>query len=107
MGALVRRLAFPFPELRSPAGFYDFVFRLIADYEGHEEATFRGSRYVLTGTGWSSSFGELVAMVRGKIVTEVLSTTEFVGVKLKSDVVFKFANDKVLFGPVQSSEPGR
>ena len=96
--ALVKRLAFPHDELFSAPSFYEFVYRLVAGFEGYEEKAKDGKRYVLTGNGWLSSFGELVSMLMRKKIIEIVSSPEYPALKFAEGQVFRFYGTKIVFG---------
>jgi hypothetical protein len=51
-------------DLTTAPAFFDFVYRLVADFEGHQEAEVDG-RYLRLPRGWASSFGGNVPRHRG------------------------------------------
>jgi hypothetical protein len=106
--AFGKRLAFPHEEIDAPPGFYDFVFELTKHFEtrDQERKEQRGGRYKLLATGWLSSFGELVTMLMGKRIVDVVATTECLGLRLSDGFVFRVVGDLVLFGPDDGSPPG-
>jgi Protein of unknown function (DUF2034) len=98
--ALKKRVLLPFEELLKPPEFYDFVYRITADFEGFEETTtsFHGERYFLAESGWRSSFGELVTTLIGREISNILSDSEYTGIKFKDDYVFKYFGERIVFG---------
>jgi len=106
--AFGKRLAFPHEELLGPPGFYNFVFELTKAFEGRDrqKKEQQGGRYELLGKGWLSSFGELVEMLIGKNIVDVVATTECLGLKLSGGLAFRVVGDQILFGPDDNSPPG-
>jgi hypothetical protein len=97
--ALKKRLFFPYENILSPPEFYDFAYRLTSDFEGHELSDATGIRYALTGTGWKSSFGELVSALIGKEIDDVLATAKYTGLRFADGTVFRFTEKAIEFGP--------
>ncbi|NVL89916.1 MAG: hypothetical protein HWN69_02820 [Desulfobacterales bacterium] len=111
LAALTRRLSFPSQDLFIPPGFYDFAYRLTADFEGYQAESASGERYLLARSGWRSSFGELVATLIGKRIAKILSIAEFLCLQLEDGAVFRYYGEKIVFGyddgiaPIQSVTP--
>jgi hypothetical protein len=104
--ALKKRLSFPYENILSPPEFYDFVFRLTSDFEGHELSDTTGIRYVLTTTGWKSSFGELVSDLIGKEIVDVLATANYTGLRFADGTVFRFTGKAIASGPNDKQDKG-
>ena len=100
LGALSKRVAFPYGELFAAPGFYDFVFDLTADFEGRERAAAegKGARYSMLETGWLSSFGELISTTRDAEIREVVATDQCIGLELSRGLLFLYFGDRVAFG---------
>ena len=97
--ALPKRLRFPYEDFLSAPGFYDFVFGMISDFEWREvEAAKWGGRYSLLGSGWRSSFGELVSTLMGKTIRGVFSDADSVGLRLSDNLSFTSRSRNIIFG---------
>jgi len=96
--ALGRRLHFPHDDLFTPPEFYDFTYRLTEAFEGRDEALKEGSRYQLLGTGWLSSFGDLVKMVRNKTLERIVVTNAGVFLRFSDGFSFRMLGKQLQFG---------
>jgi len=96
--ALSKRLAFPYEGILAAPEFHDFAFRLTSDFEGSEASGSEVSRYILTVSGWKSSFGELVSSLIGKKIAELLSTPHYTGIQFDDGFIFRFHSNSVVFG---------
>lgn len=95
---LVKRLNFPYEEMLNPPGFYDFIYRLAADFEGHEEVASHGGRYIIADSNWISSFSELVSTLKGKKIIDIVCTTDSVILKLEGGLFLSFNDNQIIFG---------
>jgi hypothetical protein len=107
LGAFARRITFPSGELFTPPGFYDFVFDLIADFEGRERQNTdsHGARYSLLETGWLASFGELVSTLLHAEIQDIIATSKCLGLRLSGDLLFLSMGEKIAFGNGQGFRP--
>lgn len=96
--ALVKRLEFPHDEMLTAPNFYNFVFRLSADFESYEEVVSIGKRYIISGSNWVSNFGQLVSTLIGKKIIDVISTTDFVGLIFEQGLFFSFNGNQIIYG---------
>jgi len=97
--ALGRRLHFPHQELLEPPHFYEFVYLLTEAFEGRDESAKQyGERYTLLGTGWVSSFSELVRTFMGKGIKEINVTTEGINIRFSDDLTFQMIGRQIRFG---------
>jgi hypothetical protein len=61
-------------------------YQLVSDFVGHQEAT-RDGRYFNITQRWVSSFAEMWAMVRGRVVEELLTTSSAAALKLSGGLI--------------------
>jgi hypothetical protein len=52
-------------DLKAAPSFFEFVYHLVTDFEGHQEVASDG-RYFLVPQGWVSSFGEMYSTIAGR-----------------------------------------
>ena len=90
--------------VESPS-FYDFVYRLSADYEGHQEANF-DARYCFVPQNWPSSFGEMYSAVVGRKVEEVVAVQGATALRLSGGIVLRFESDRIAVGPDPTAASG-
>jgi hypothetical protein len=90
-------VALAIDDLVTPPSFFDLVYRLVADFEGHQEAAASG-RYFLMPQGWLSSFSEMYAAVSGLAVEDIAVTDRGTAIKLSDGAVLRFAGDRVEVG---------
>jgi hypothetical protein len=95
--ALRARVQLRIDDLQVPPDFFDFVYRLVADFEGHQEAEVDG-RYLLLPHGWPSSFGEMYQMIAGHAVQELWAVPDGTVARLSGNVVVQFSAAHVQFG---------
>lgn len=98
--ALSKRVLFPHEELFTPPAFYDFCFTITGDFEGFENATMPGrkDRYFLNGSGWRSSFGEVVTTFVGRRILELFAGSDYLGIRSEGNITFRVYEDRILFG---------
>lgn len=99
------RARIQFDDLVEPPSFYDFVFRLSADYEGHHEATF-DARFYVVPQNWPSSFGEMYSAVAGRKVEGVVAVQGATAIRLSGGMVLRFEGGRVAVGPDPSAASG-
>lgn len=103
--ALHRRVVFRFDDLLRAPYFYDFAYDLTADFEGREQYLREDSaHYVVIPAGWISSFGELISTLLNKTIVEVISTTDWLGLKLSDRFLFLFGDTEIRFGLAEGAE---
>jgi hypothetical protein len=95
--ALHARVQLRVDDLQMPPDFFDFVYRLVADFEGHQEAEVDG-RYLLLPHGWPSSFGEMYQMIGGQAVQELWAVPGGTVARLSGNIVVQFNAAHVQFG---------
>lgn len=105
--ALRKRVRLRVDDLSIPPAFFDFVYRFVADFEGHQEAEV-DPRYLLLPHEWASSFGEMYYMVAGKTVQDLWAIQGGTAARLSEDIVVRFDEAHVRFGrktQLQMPEP--
>ncbi len=102
--ALRTRVRLQIDDLRTAPAFFDFVYRLVADFEGHQDAE-RDTRYLLVPQEWSSSFGEMYSTIAGRTVENLWAIEGATVMRLSGAVALKFSETHVHFGP--DSEVGQ
>lgn len=95
--ALKARVRLSVDDLRTAPAFFDFVYRLLADFEGHEEAAADG-RYFLAPQGWVSSFGEMYSVIAGQKVDDLCVYQGSTVMRLAAGSILRFDGDRVDFG---------
>ncbi len=95
--ALRARVRLQIDDLRTAPAFFDFVYRLVADFEGHQDTAADG-RYFLAPQGWASSFGEMYSAIAGRMVEDLKAVEGATVMNLSGDVVLRFSEVRVDFG---------
>lgn len=95
--ALRARLRHRIDDLTTAPAFFDFVYRIIADFEGHQEGEL-DARYLLLPHGWASSFQEMYSAIAGQVVEDLSATQVGTAAKLSRDLVLQFGSGHVQFG---------
>jgi len=95
--ALQVRARLQVDDLRAAPAFFDFVYRLVADFEGHQEGTADG-RYFLAPQGWASSFGEMYSTIGGRKVQELWAFDTGAVMELSGGIAVRFEESSVHFG---------
>lgn len=96
--ALRSRVRLQIDDLRTAPVFFDFVYRLVSDFEGHQEAAVDG-RYFLLPQHWASSFGEMYSAIVGRAVEDIWAVDGMRVMMLSGGVMLLFSEDRVCFGP--------
>ncbi len=97
LNALKKRAKYPFSDLTSPPGFFDFVFRMVSDYEGRKESAKQG-RYYEAPSGWLSSFGELYSKISDHMISDLLCVEGATILKLDNGVRLRFNGNYIEYG---------
>lgn len=97
LAALRARVRLKHADLHKPPEFFNFVYRLVTDFEGHEEAA-QGGRYFVMPQKWASSFGEMYTLVRGRVIEDLVVTDDSTVLKLSGGVVVEVDALRVEFG---------
>ena len=95
--ALQARIRLRIDDLTTAPTFFDFVYRIVADFEGHQEAEIDG-RYLLLPHGWASSFGEMYSAIVGLTIQDLWADYDGTVAKLSGDIVLLFGSGHVRFG---------
>ena len=95
--ALQARVRLQIDDLRTPPAFFDFVYRLVADFEGHQDAEGDG-RYFLAPQGWVSSFGEMYSAIADRTIEDLKAVEGATVMNLSGGVVLRFSEARVDFG---------
>jgi hypothetical protein len=103
--ALRKRLQYSFIDLMRPPAFYDFVYGLVADYEGRDEAA-REERYFRAPTGWLSSFTETYSSIAGHTVEDLVAIEGATVMKLSGGIRLRFDGCRVDYGWAEELEEG-
>ena len=97
--ALGRRLHFSHDDLYKSPEFYEFIYRLTDAFEGRDVAAAeQGSRYQLLGSGWLSSFGELIKLFQGKTLEAMAVTNAGTFLSFSGGLSFRMLGNKIQFG---------
>jgi hypothetical protein len=103
--ALRTRTRLRVDDLTTAPAFFDFVYRFVSDFEGHQEAEVDG-RYLLLPNRWASSFGEMYHAIAGRTVQDLWVGQGGTVARLSGDVVLQFGTAHVQFGPdPQTQQP--
>jgi hypothetical protein len=95
--ALRARVRLQVDDLKAAPAFFEFVYRLVADFEGHQEAASDG-RYFLIPQGWVSSFGEMYSAIAGRAVEDLFAVKGATVIKLSGGAGLRFSGIRVDFG---------
>jgi len=98
IGAISKRIPLAYVDLLSAPAFFDFVFRLVVGFEGHEEHRAGGVRYVRLGSGWQSSFSELFECLKGHLIADIRSAKGLTGLLCDGALAFYFNGETVSYG---------
>ena len=103
--ALRARVRLQFDDLMTAPSFFDFIYRLVGDFEGHQEAVQDG-RYFLAPTGWVGSFGQMCSAIAGGTITDLLVVDGAAILVLAAGVLVRFTGLRIDFGPDSSLSRG-
>ena len=103
--ALRARVRLQVDDLKAAPAFFDFVYRLVADFEGHQEAASDG-RYFLVPQGWVSSFREMYTAIAGRAVEDLLAVEGATVMKLSGGIGLRFSGVRVDCGKDQQIVQG-
>lgn len=95
---IVNRFKFPYENLLKAPQFYDFTYRLTADFETYNEITKDGIRYKISGENWVSDFSEMAQLLKGKEIKEILNTADGISIIMSEDVFVSVEKNGVIFG---------
>src|SRR6266404_1294137 len=103
--ALRARARLQIDDLKTAPSFFEFVYRLVADFEGHQAAAVQG-RYFLAPEGWVSSFAEMYSMIAGRVVRDLFAVEGATVVSLSDGTALQFSGARVVFGQDQKIVQG-
>lgn len=95
--ALQVRVRIQVDDLEIAPNFFEFVYRLVADFEGHQDAVTNG-RYFLAPQGWVSSFGEMYSIISGKKIEDAITVDGACIISLSGGVALRFNKERIDFG---------
>lgn len=96
--ALHKRVQLRSSDLAEAPAFFDFVYSLITDFEGHDEVAQAG-RYYLFPQRWVSSFGEMYSCLAGHQVQDLTVAEDGVTtLQLSDGLSCRFTRSNVEFG---------
>jgi len=95
--ALHKRVRLRLDDLLQPPVLFDFVYRLVSDFEGHQESVGDG-RYVVLPQGWASSFGEMYAAIGNQTIEDLCAVAGATVLKLSGGVVLRFTRGGIRYG---------
>jgi len=95
--ALRARVRLQVDDLRAAPAFFDFVFRLVGDFEGHQDAVTDG-RYLLVPQGWASSFGEMYSAIADRNIENLWAVQGATVIKLSGGITLQVRQSQVQFG---------
>jgi hypothetical protein len=97
LNALHKRVRLRLDDLLAPPTFFDFVYRLVSDFEGHQESVGDG-RFLLMPQGWASSFAEMYPAIANHTVEDLYAVKGATVMKLSGGLVVRFTTGEVRFG---------
>lgn len=98
MRALHKRVQLNTADLAVAPGFFDFVYSLVSDFEGHEEVAQSG-RYFSFPQGWVSDFSEMYSSLVGHTVEDMIVTVDGATIlRLSDNMSCRFTGTTVEFG---------
>jgi hypothetical protein len=95
--ALRARVRLQVDDLKAAPAFFEFVYRIVADFEGRQEAV-SDSRYFLVPQGWVSSFGEMYSTIAGWVIEDLSAVESATIMKLSGGTGLRFSEARVDFG---------
>jgi len=99
------RLDFGVDDLITPPEFFDLVFRLVRDFEGHVSGS-TSERYRVMPHGWASTFGEFVQQMRGRTIQSLIGTPDATFIELSNDVSCRVTATSIEFGEIPRPTTG-
>lgn len=96
--ALHKRVQLRSSDLAEAPAFFDFVYSLITDFEGHDEVAHEGKYYAFPQR-WVSSFGEMYSCLAGHQVQDLIVTENGATIlQLSGGVSCRFTGSNIEFG---------
>ncbi|MCX7177056.1 MAG: hypothetical protein NT159_24670 [Proteobacteria bacterium] len=99
------RVRLHFDDLKTAPSFFDFIYGLVRDFEGHEEAT-HDQRYFLMPAGWVGSFAQMYSAIGGRTIEDLVTVEEAGILLLSGGMQLRFTGPRVLFGQDSSLSQG-
>ncbi len=99
------RVHLHFDDLKMAPAFFDFIYDLVRDFEGHEEAT-HDQRYFLMPTGWAGSFAQMYSAIGGCTIEDLLTVDGCGILILSGGTLVRFSGLRVEFGQDSSLSRG-
>jgi hypothetical protein len=84
-------------DLQAAPALFDFIYRLVADFEGHQEAASE-SRYFVAPQGWISSFAEMYSAIGSRTVENLLAVESATVMRLSGGVDVRFTGSRIEIG---------
>ena len=105
--ALQKRLHFPHADLFQAPQFFEFVYRLTEAFEGRDRSVQEfGARYKLLGSGWTSSFQELVKIFKAKTLQSIEATSNGIELTFSGALAFRMFAGQIQLGPADGKIEG-
>jgi hypothetical protein len=99
LSAFDKRLHFPHAALFEAPQFYEFVYHLTEAFEGRDNSAKEyGERYRLLGTGWLSSFQELVKTLKGRTLLNIRTVSSGIYLTFSDGMAFRMRERQITFG---------
>jgi hypothetical protein len=95
--ALRARVRLYVDDLKDAPAFFEFVYRLVAEFEGHLETSSEG-RYYFMPHRWISSLNEMYSEIAGKSIKDLYVVEDATVLKLSEDTNLRFNGVRVDFG---------
>jgi len=95
--ALKTRAQLQIDDLLIAPSFFEFVYRLVSDFEGLEEVVSEG-RYYLMPQGWASSFGQMYSFVDARTISDLLGVEGATVIRLDGGRDLRFDGTRIEFG---------
>ena len=102
--ALHARVQLRFDDLKEPPALFEFVYRIVADFEGHLEAELDG-RYVMLPERWPSSFGEMYQTLGGRTIEDLWAARSGTVAALSGGHFVQFGGKAIEYGPDDKIKP--
>lgn len=96
--ALRKRVQLKSSDLATAPAFFDFVYSLVSDFEGHEKIA-QDARYYAFPHSWVSSFGEMYSTLAGQKVKDLIVLEDGTAIiQFSGGISCRFTGSKVEFG---------
>src|SRR5260370_9645664 len=91
------RVRLEIDDLKTAPAFFELVYRLVQDFEGHQESV-SDSRYFLSPKGWASSFGEMYSAIAGHAVADLFAVKGAMVMRLSVGIGVRFGGNRSHLG---------